>query len=157
MPIGECFLTGDASSCLLPSFSTGTPSGLNLCWPCAQCHSLCELILHQPCCVWKTHFLGVNHPLWLLQSFYFLFLIAPRTPIAGLYPQIFPTELSYCAACWDTDWLLTWPWEGNYIFTEFMSVMTMSWCLEFSGSLTGNPKSSTYSLSIHFFSIQKRN
>lgn len=32
------------SQCPLPHLSAGTPSALNLCRPCANCHSLCEFI-----------------------------------------------------------------------------------------------------------------
>lgn len=49
-------------------FSTGIPSGLNLCQPFACCSSLCEFI-----CVsyvsGRYSFLGVIHSIWLLEPF----------------------------------------------------------------------------------------
>lgn len=35
-------------------FMLGRLSGWNLYTPCARWHSLCELHVHLPCCVWKS-------------------------------------------------------------------------------------------------------
>lgn len=69
-------------------FSNGTSSILVLFKTCAFCHSHCELIcVSILLCLIEFHcwfcFLGVLHPLWLLQVFNFLFSIVPWAPKGG--------------------------------------------------------------------------
>ena len=53
--------------------STDPPFGLDLCRPCAYCHSLCEFMCVGPVVSRQPCFLGVLHPLWILWSFCLLF------------------------------------------------------------------------------------
>lgn len=74
--IGDSFLVGDGSLCLLLCISTGTPSGLELCRPVCG-HSLCGSLCVSPVVSRRPSFLGVLHSLWILQSFHPLFRSVP--------------------------------------------------------------------------------